>query len=215
MNRRTFLTMTGASALAPAAAFASQRSNPDRKARAILEAAFSFGMGGGYDSKWGGSGVPELIEHKGTRILSKASNGTYCCGFTFAVGAKVLAESKALGRKSAADMKAFQQAWYGATKASSERQCAFAVEKFQLGKEVKAKDAQAGDFVQLWRKTKKPSGHSVLFLSWIELEGKRIGIHYLSSQGSTNGIGFGTEFFHGAGLPGARVDPDRIYAARL
>lgn len=215
MNRRTFLAMGGGAALTPIAVSSAQKPRPSKKARHVLEAAFSFGMGGGYDSKWGGSGVPEAIEHKGTRILSKATNGTYCCGFTFAVCTKILAGSKAWRAKSAADVKAFQQAWYGANKASSERQCAYAVETFQLGKEVEAKDALAGDFVQLWRKTKKPSGHSVLFLSWIELEGERIGIHYLSSQGSTKGIGFGTEFFSGAGLPGARVDPDRIYAARL
>ncbi len=214
MDRRSFLTLTGASALVPSLALATQQ-KAEAPSRLVLDTAFSFGMGGGYDKKWGGSGVPELIEHKGKRILSKATGGTYCCGFTFAVCAKVLAQGDALKSKSASDMKAFQQAWYGATKISSERQCAFAVERFGLGQEVRPKDAQAGDFVQLWRKTKKPSGHSVLFLSWIELEGKRIGLHYLSSQGSTDGIGFATEFFHGTDLPNARVDPDRIYVARL
>mgnify|MGYP001562297843 CR=1 FL=1 len=50
----------------------------------VLIIANSFSNGGGFN--WDkGSGTPEEIRFKGQRILSKAKNGTYCCGFTFAV----------------------------------------------------------------------------------------------------------------------------------
>lgn len=183
--------------------------------RSVIEAALSFGLGGGYDTKWSGTGVPEEVVHGGDRVLAKSVSGTYCCGFTFAVAMRVLAASGALAGKSIAEVRAFQKAWYGATKATAERQCAQAVEKLSVGREVPLKEARAGDFAQLWRVSKRPSGHSVLFLAWIEVEGRRVGFNYLSSQGSTNGIGYSAEFFADAELGKGRVDRKRVYFARL
>lgn len=213
MDRRQLLTLA---ALAPAAA--APEASPlgeGKDARRVLEAALSFGRGGGYDRSWKGTGVPEEITHAGARVLSKATGGTYCCGFTFAAAMKALEGTKASKALGAADARAFQKAWYGATKESAEKQCAFAVERFGTGKEVKLRNAQAGDFCQIWRRTKRPSGHSVLFLSWIEVGGERVGLSYLSSQGSTDGIGYGVEFFADSELPGGRVDPERLWFARL
>jgi hypothetical protein len=58
-------------------------------------------------------------------------------------------------------------------------------------------------------------GHSVLFLAWIEVEGRRVGFNYLSSQGSTNGIGYNAEFFADTELGNGRVDRARVHFARL
>ena len=84
-----------------------------------------------------------------------------------------------------------------------------------VGREVKVNDAMAGDFAQLWRRKDKPSGHSVLFLGWVTVGDDRIGFSYLSSQGSTGGIGYAVEYFADAEAGSGRVDPDRLYFARL
>jgi len=59
------------------------------------------------------------------------------------------------------------------------------------------------------------SGHSVIFLGWVEKDGKRIGVKYRSSQGSTNGIADNTEYFSDGGMPKAAVDRKRIYFGRF
>lgn len=54
--------------------------------------------------------------------------------------------------------------------------------------------AQFGDFVQIWRWN--GSGHSMIFVDWVkDSTGAIIGMKYWSAQGSTNGIGYHTEYF--------------------
>ena len=77
---------------------------------------------------------------------------------------------------------------------------------------MSADDAQPGDFLQFWR-TK--SGHSVVFLDWIDRDGKRVGFKYRSSQGSTKGIGDHAEYFKDSGVAGGEVDRNRMYFGRL
>ena len=186
-----------------------------RGAAQVLGAALSYGLGGKYDKSWSSSGVPEEVRHAGQRILSASSKGTYCCGFTFAVAMKVLAERGALEGKSAAELRTFQKAWYGASSETAEKQCAVAVESLGVGREIAADDARVGDFAQIWRKSDRPSGHSVLFLAWVREGKQRTGISYLSSQGSTDGIGFAVEHLELGDARRRRVDPERIYFARL
>src|SRR4051812_36132606 len=176
----------------------------------VVKIARSFPDGGGYE--WKGSGVPEDIRFDGTMILPKGK-ATYCSGFTFAVAMKSAGERGLLSGKSVDDIRAFQKQWYGSTKESAETQCAYALEKLGIGRAVKQDDAQAGDFLQLWRTNK--SGHSVVFLEWIREDGQPIGIKYRSTQKSTNGIGDRTEYF--ADVPGheGSVDPQRLYFGRL
>ncbi|WP_145203545.1 hypothetical protein [Planctomycetes bacterium Poly30] len=187
------------------------------RAAAILAAAESFGRGGGYDKSWSSSGCPAPVEHEGETILQGSAKGTYCCGWTFAVAMKALTDAGALKKKSAADLRRFQKVWFGATGVEEEalKQCALAVQQLGVGEEVKADEAMAGDFAQLWRKKDRPSGHSVLFLGWVEVAGERIGFSYLSSQGSTDGIGHAVEYFADAKAGHGRVDPERLYFARL
>lgn len=176
----------------------------------VLKIANAYKDGGGYE--WKGSGVPEEIRFKGARILPKGE-ATYCSGFTFAVVMKA-AEARGLLRdKSVEQVRTFQKQWYGATKESGETQCAFAVERLGIGKQVMAEKARQGDFLQLWRKNK--SGHSVVFLEWVKDGRRPIGVKYRSTQMSTDGIGDRIEFF--AGVPGkdGKVDPKRMYFCRL
>jgi hypothetical protein len=176
--------------------------------------ARGFPDGGGYNVKWGGTGTPDEIRFQDTRILAKGQNGTYCCGFTFNVVMKAAAEAGLLEGKTVEQVKRFQKEWYGAVKEKdiAEKQCAVALGNLGIGTQVTADEAQPGDFLQFWR-TK--SGHSVVFLNWVEKDGKRIGFNYRSSQGSTDGIGDKVEYFKDSGVEKAEVDPERIYFGRL
>lgn len=190
---------------------------------AVLAAARSYPDAGGYNLKWAGSGTPEEVLFGGQRILAKGTDGTYCCGFTFAVMMKVARERDLLAGKSVEQVRKLQKEWYGAVedKVTRERQCAVALEHLGIGREVKFDDARPGDFGQLWR---EKSGHSVIFLGWAEKDGKRVGLRYRSSQGSTKGIGDKTEYFRDSSVPEtgdarpgktADVDRARVYFGRL
>ena len=201
-----------------AASFAALTSHGKEKASEslVLRIARAYPDGGGYSVKWTGSGTPEEIRHKDTRILAKCDpDGTYCSGFTFAVAMRTAAELDLLKDKSVEEVKKFQKSWYGNSKEADtrERQCAVAVEQLGIGKAVDLKDARPGDFCQIWRSDK--SGHSVVFLEWVEEKGKRIGIKYRSSQKGTKGVGDRTEYFSDADGKGGKVLRNRTYFARL
>ena len=177
-----------------------------------LEVARAYEDGGGYDNSWKGTGVPEEVRFKNERILAKGK-GTYCCGFTFAVAMDVARERGLLADKRPEEIRAFQKQWYGATEESREIQCAMAVEQLQIGKRIEPDDARPGDFLQFWRTNK--SGHSVVFVEWVEKDGHRVGFKYRSSQGSTKGIGDRVEYFADADGEEGLVDRERMYFGRL
>jgi hypothetical protein len=177
-----------------------------------LEVARKYKDGGGYDKSWKGTGVPEEIRFKNERILAKGK-GTYCCGFTFAVAMDVALERGLLAGKRPEEVRVFQKQWYGATEESREIQCAMAVEKLDIGQRIEADDARPGDFLQFWRTNQ--SGHSVVFVEWVEQDGRRIGFKYRSSQGSTKGIGDRVEYFADHDGKQGLVDRERMYFCRL
>jgi hypothetical protein len=181
----------------------------------VLEAARSFADGGGYNVKWAGSGTPQEVRFNGQRVLAKGTDGTYCCGFTFAVAMKAGMEMGLFDGKSIERIKRFQKEWYGAVDEPDirEKQCSVAVERLGVGRSIPPDEARPGDFMQFWRTPK--GGHSVIFLDWIEKNGKHIGFRYRSSQGSTMGIGDTEEYFSDTGIEKARVLRDRIYFGRF
>jgi hypothetical protein len=176
----------------------------------VVKIAREYKDGGGY--KWKGSGAPEEISFKGERILPKGES-TYCSGFTFAVVMKAAAERGLLRDKTPDQIRAFQRDWYGATKESAETQCALAVERLGIGKQISPEKAEAGDFLQLWRTNK--SGHSVVFLEWVKEGGRPIGVKYRSTQMSTDGIGDRVEYFADAPGKDGKVNVKRMYFCRL
>ena len=180
----------------------------------VVAVSRTFPDGGGYNLKWGGSGTPEEVRFKDARILAKGTDGTYCCGFTFAVVMKAAGEAGLLRDKSVEQIKRFQKEWYGAVKEEDvrERQCSVALGNLGIGRTVPADEAQAGDFLQFWR---GKGGHSVVFLKWVERDGRRVGFTYRSSQGSTDGVGDKTEYFKDSGVEKGEVDPQRMYFGRL
>ena len=174
----------------------------------VLRVANSF-EGGGY--KWAGSGTPKDLVFKGSTILSKSSQGTYCSGYTFMVAFDVLNAEGKLDGYDVSTIKKLQQNWYGTNEASAETQCVLALEKLGLGKGVPLDEAKAGDFVQFWRNNK--SGHSVVFLDWVRDDsGKITGIKYRSTQKLTNGIGDRTETI---GSGEKDINLQRVYVVRL
>ena len=207
----TVSMMAPAGTTRPSASPATRPSSPNEL---VLKVARSVPDGGGYNTKWAGTGTPREIMFKGTRILGKGTDGTYCCGFTFAVAMQAADELHLLDGKSVQQIKRFQKEWYGAVpeKDLQETQCTTAVEHLGIGKSINPDDAKPGDFMQLYR---SKGGHSVIFLGWVEKDGKRIGFKYRSSQGSTKGIGDNTEYFSDTDLPKAAVDRKRIYFGRF
>jgi hypothetical protein len=119
------------------------------------------------------------------------------------------------------DMHALRRLWYVSEK-GAERGPVDALVRFALGFPVSSiGDAQPGDFIQYWRtgallfhgfstqenrfsdatssdRGSGGSGHSVVLKELIKDEiGKVVGLHYWSSQSSTAGIGYRTEYFEG------------------
>lgn len=184
------------------------QTNPNQD---VIQVAKSFKDGGGYNKAWKGTGTAEEISFKGEKILARGEM-TYCCGFTFTVVMRAAADRGLLKDKKPQQVREFQKSWYGATEPSKEKQCQFAMTTLGVGKAVSFDDAQPGDFVQLWR---EKSGHSVMFLGWVEEDGKKVGLRYRSSQGSTDGIGDTVEYFTKAAPGKSPVNRERTYFCRL
>ncbi len=179
----------------------------------VIAAARAIPDGGAY--VWAnGSGSPREIRYAGEIIVKAQEQGTYCSGFTFCIAMETARDRGLLKGKTAAAVRQFQKEWYGSTDEAAERQCALAVERLGIGREVRSHaDAQPGDFMQIWRTNR--TGHSVLFLDWVRQGDEIVGIKYRSSQKSTDGVGDRVEYFADArGLDG-KVDRQRTYVARL
>ncbi|MDB6111705.1 MAG: hypothetical protein JWR69_3455 [Pedosphaera sp.] len=177
----------------------------------VLRIAQSFTNGGGYNTAWKGSGTPAAITFQGENILA-AGEGTYCCGFTFTVAMQAAVERGLLGEKTTAQIRQFQKEWYGATDQSRERLCATAMTTVGIGQAISFEEAKPGDFVQFWR---AKSGHSVLFLSWVEEKGEKVGLRYRSSQSATDGIGDRVEYFIKTATTQNPINKERTYFCRL
>jgi len=177
----------------------------------VLRVAYSFPNGGGFN--WdAGTGTPEEIVFKGSRILSKARRGTYCCGFTFAVVMRAAAEAGLLQDKSVRRIRAFQQHWYAATVEAREKQQIYALEWLGIGYEVPFMEAQPGDFLRLWHGR---SGHSVILVKWVVEGGRKVGVEYRGTQSTTDGIGSRVEYIRTAERPDGQIILARSYAGRL
>ncbi|QDU71865.1 hypothetical protein [Mucisphaera calidilacus] len=177
---------------------------------AVLAEAYGYEDGGGYVWK-NSTGSPRELVWQGEVVLRKQPEGTYCSGFTFAVMFEVARQRGLFDGKTVRELKMLQRRWYGAVddKMTREVQSGIALQKLGIGKRILPADAKAGDFLQFWRTR---SGHSVVFLSWLEEDGERVGIRYRSTQGATDGIGDHEERFK---AHGGHVDPQRCYFARL
>ncbi len=139
----------------------------------------------------------------------------YCCGLTFEVFFRAYEKycqshdkPFIIQNMDPYQLLNFRKQWFGAD--GNRKTLQNAIVSHQMGKAIPLAQAQAGDFVQFWRVS--GSGHSVIFINWTyDAMGNRNGIKYWSTQSSTQGIGYQTEYFSGK----AGVDPDQIYIARV
>jgi hypothetical protein len=179
----------------------------------VYEAALSYPDGAGGQYNLAGNGVIETIYHKG-QIVLRHSGATYCNGASFTIAMNVINKRNLFANKTLREVITFQKIWYGTQKDTAERQQGPALEYMGIGKNIPHTEALPGDFAQIWRTNN--SGHSVVFLGWVEENGKIVGIRYRSSQGKGPGSGVGnrTERFSDAGK-GGTVVRQRTYISRI
>jgi hypothetical protein len=136
---------------------------------------------------------------------------TFCCGLTLEVLCRVLADAGDVGDRITSDTAPdLRELWFCREINSPGPEDALT--SFGIGRKVLRPDkAMPGDFVQIWRANR--SGHSVILVDWAyDRSGRRVGIHYWSTQPGTDGIAFATELF-ATGGKGVLIDKTGI--ARL
>jgi hypothetical protein len=169
------------------------------------------------------NGVTENLSYGG-RVLAKAhpsgSRASHCVGLTFEVFFKAMQErNRKLGLAiddfngmSANDLQDFLLIWYVASGNKRISNIEVAVEKYGLGKRIsRFEDAKRGDFMDFSRSN--GTGHTVVFQNWVRDNGNITGVYYWSTQGSTNGIAYNTEYFDTSGR--GNVLSNQVYIARV
>lgn len=169
-----------------------------------------------WPSSGGWAGNTQDLYYRGSLFSSgDPYKRCYCCGITFEVF--FLAYKKYCAQHGwdfivsdmdSAKLLNFRRMWFGSD--GNRKTLQNAIVTAQIGSAISLDNAKKGDFVQFWRTS--GSGHSVIFISWTyNNSGVRNGMKYWSTQSSTNGIGYNTEYFDGK----AGLDPAQIYIARV
>ncbi len=190
----------------------------------IVDRYESYPTNGTYTYSWVSNsyGVMNDVYYQGSLIAPKPGNNTtYCSGAAFEVGVfgyqdyNNLYGNTIIGTMTASQMHSFRRVWYGTLSDDPDphlKLAALAIPKFGIGREITDwNEVQQGDFLQFWRTG--GSGHNPIFVSWVQSSsGTKIGIRYWGSQGSSNGLGYRTEYFSGWG---GSIDPARTYFGRI
>lgn len=165
-------------------------------------------------SSWAGN--TQDLDYRGD-IFAKGDpyKRCYCCGLTFEVfflAYKKYCEDQSwdfiIAGLDAKGLLKLRQQWFGAD--GNRKTMQNAILQHKLGFVVPMNQAKKGDFVQLWRNN--GSGHSVIFIAWVySTTGEIRGMKYWSTQGSTNGIGYRTEYFGGS----SGMDAEQLYITRV
>ncbi|MFT4979461.1 MAG: hypothetical protein ACI8S6_005372 [Myxococcota bacterium] len=143
-------------------------------------------------------------------------NRSFCVGLTFEVFMRAFEEADAmtggdgsLNGLSVLDLDDFRVLWFIVNLYGDEN--VDALEDYGLGEQVTdLNDARPGDIVQFWRNS--GSGHNNFFIDWVRnTNGDITGLTYWSTQGSTDGIGYNTEYF---GSTGSSIDPGYVFIGR-
>lgn len=151
------------------------------------------------------NGVTTNLYFKDKLLLKAHPSGngaSHCTGITFEVLLRAIQErNKKLGidpndfnGMSYDQLFDFVMHWYSAS-GSQKNNIATAVEKYGVGKRVtNLEELRSGDFMQFFRENN--TGHVVVFLEWVREENRIVGFKYWSSQESTRGINYKTEYFN-------------------
>ena len=167
------------------------------------------------------NGVTTNLYYQGRLLLRAHPSGnraSHCTGITFEVFFKAMQErNKGLGLDpndfngmTWDELFDFVLLWYKAFGAGNSS-CVVAVERYGIGRGItNLEDTKAGDFIQFSRNNR--TGHIGVFIEWVRDRcGNIIGFTYWSSQGSTGGISYNTEYF----IPHGRVLTNHVYIARV
>lgn len=184
----------------------------------VLAVLQSYPLGGKHVYHWPKSGGWKGVTRDivwGDRLLAKGDpqGRCYCCGLTYEVYVRALlraGEGKPHPKISGETLAEMQLRFFGDSKQVKERRklCQWGLESLGLGWAIsELEDAKAGDFVQFWRHS--GSGHQAVFVNWHYRKGQIVGLTYWSSQGSTQGIGYNTEWIGPEG-----IKRDEIYVGR-
>ncbi len=163
------------------------------------------------------------------KLLLKAhpsgSKASHCVGLTFEILLRAMQErNKALGISaddingmSYKNMYDMALIWFVSSGNKKTNNIQIAVEKYGIGRGIyNLNDAKAGDFIDISRENN--TGHTGVFINWVK-EGERIiGVKYWSTQASTKGIDYRTEYFNVKDATGKKygsVMYDMIYVARV
>ncbi len=160
---------------------------------------------------WGGN--PTDIYYQGDLFAEgDAQNRSFCVGMTFEVFMRSFDDivGGSLNGISFDELYTFRTDWYVRELYGSG--VVEAVENYGIGSQVTDWDDIApGDFVQFWRHS--GSGHNVIFIDWVRTgSGNISGFEYWSTQGSTDGVGYNSEYF---GSTGSSVDPNSFFVGRV
>jgi hypothetical protein len=170
-----------------------------------------------YDWTDAGHGTTIDIYYQGEVVAYAGPGATcFCCGITFEVYMRAFAQIDEelggdgfLNGMSVDDVFDLRRDWFVRDVWGDGPGVGF--ENYGLGEPVLDwADALPGDPVQLWRFS--GSGHSVIFIDWVtDADGTIVGLDYWSTQPSTDGIGYGREYF---GTGGSDMDPAYFYVSR-
>ncbi len=163
------------------------------------------------------------------KLLLKAhpsgSKASHCVGLTFEVMLRAMQErNKALGISaddingmSYKDMYNMALIWFVSSGNKKTNNIQIAVEKYGIGSAVtNLNNAKAGDFIDISRENN--TGHTGVFISWVKEGSQIIGVKYWSTQQSSNGIDYRTEYFNVKDSKGKKygiVMFDMVYVARV
>ena len=184
-----------------------------------MELLETYPTDGTHDYLWDGSyvGTTRDIWYLDTLVAeANLQQSCYCVGITWELYMRAferidstMGGDGTINAMDVADLYDFRTDWYvrdlwGAGAAD-------ALDLWGVGEEITdLQDLQPGDFVQFWRNS--GSGHSVIFIDWeTDGEGDITGIYYWSCQGSTDGVGYLSEYF---GSGGSTIDPAYFFAGR-
>ncbi len=187
----------------------------------VVDVLEEYPRNGSHPYKWvsGYTGVTKDLYYKGVRIAKAnpdSSYSCYCCGLTFEnffSSVKRLNQDLGHGEDingmTASNFSNFISIWF--VQSAYGDGPGLALEAYGLGDKIeKMQDVLKGDFVQIWRTT--GSGHSVIFINWTTNSvGDTSGFKYWSTQPSTNGINYNTEYFDGYG---GTIDKAHTYYSR-
>lgn len=174
------------------------------------------------------NGVTMNIYYQNKLLLKAHPSGnraSHCVGLTFEVMLRSLQErNKKLGISqddingmSYKDMYDMALMWYVSSGSKTTNNLHIAVEKYGIGKAIhNLNDAKAGDFIDISRENN--TGHTGVFINWVKEGDKIIGFKYWSTQTSTKGIDYRTEYFNVLDSKGKKygnVMKELVYIARI